>query len=343
MTVNISPRPTVLALAVVLLLGAAPALAVWNESIEIVGEAVPAGTTVTLTMATGEIVDGEVSEDGRRIVFVLPGNGPGSGTLTFTSPAGVAARYPLPAHDGTRGLTLDLNDSRVRAGGPEKVALVDDMLKRWTLSFGVGYAYWASDYFQAIIDRNEQQLIGILQDLGGTGITTDSQADDGADGYVLALGIRRNLDSSSSLYGEVGYSESDAFKGRITGGADVFGNTFATTAAGKSELEIVTAMLGYERQIGSASNWRWYAQVGAMWTDLNDQSTTVAFVNGTQVDAFDSESSDDDTAALLGVGIRYRVPLDAVDIVVDLGVQQSNEVFNGERLTRFGLNVGAAL
>lgn len=334
-------HPIAALMAAILAFWALPALAVWSESIQVVGEApVPAGATVTLTLAGGETVGGEVSEDRRRIVFLLPGNTPGEGTVVVATAQGDVFRYALPPHTSEEQMALDLSDGEIRSlpiATTEQTILEE---RPWGLSIGVGYAYWMSDYFSATIRDNERELVGILADLGATDIVTDGSADTSADGYVLMIAAHYNLTPVSDLFLELGYGRPDAFQGGITGSADLFGNEFRTIASGESELEMISAVLGYEHQLGSAERWRWYVEVGGMWTDLDDASTTLAYVNGTEVENFDASSNDDDSALLLGGGVRYRVPFGDAELVFDLGAQQSNELFNGEGLTRIGLSIG---
>jgi len=343
-----------LALVTSVLMFAPSAHALWNESIRITGEErLPQGASATLMLDTGQEIEGEVreDEDGQFLLFYLPGNEPRPGTLTITTAAGERT-YLHGTHTADQTMALDLSAETTAVMPlvpPIQTRTADTRVRlpdRLAVSLGARAAHWQSDYFREQIDRNTEALIPILDDFfGGTGSSARGSADDSGSEYGLVAGLTYNFSQNHGIYVEAGYSEMSAADGSVVGRTDVAGNDVVVLASGESAIDVYTLAVGYIRAFPRSSHWRWYAGIGAMRLDMEDESVTRTLVNGTEVDRFSGSGSDKDNAEFLEAGIRYEFARFAkkFGVSIDVGVRVTDETFNGEEISSLSLTLRAGM
>lgn len=321
--VSLTLLRAVLAFGVAVAAGAAHA--VWTQPIEISGtERVPTGASVTLVLDSDQEIDGQVEErdDRQVLVFVLPDDGASQGLLRIDS--------------GDRSRSLRIDDL-----APGRTVIVDlrDFLpleisaepavpqRRVRIRVGGGAGLIGSDYFANVISDNAGQLVGILNDLGGTGTQVADSADDRTSGVSVLLGVAVRIDDRNAIYVHAGYLESDHFDARVAGRTDLFGNDAQIISAGESELDVLSLAVGVEHGIGEQGRWQVYAGLGAMRSEFNDRSRTVTRLNGVEIDTFSSRSDEKDDALFVEAGVRYRLPVRRSEWLFDAGFRRSNETF----------------
>ncbi|MEM9620070.1 MAG: hypothetical protein AAF993_00380 [Pseudomonadota bacterium] len=303
---QLTRRAHTLLVALFVLCNSSTVWAVWNERIELLADAPPpAGTTAVFQLPNGQAIEGQVEQDDDRlfIVFVLPGDGPSAGTLTFAGQS-----YTVPVRASDQRLTLNLDTAQLAVAGQNSSPL------RWGATDGrrifveveAFYAVVESDHLENQLDKSAEEVVtSVLEPTGATGIGATTSADDDDSGAGAALTIRWMTAGPWGYYATVSHLELDDFNGAVTGtGLVPPAFNLEATSVAQSELRINQLIIGASYDIEA---WRFFFGAGVVQVRLKDDFVTRLLVNDMVVESLEGSSGKREHGTVIEVGLQRQL------------------------------------